>query len=438
MRVGDACPTGMLDNGGTQPRVAVAGKHIPSAAGPGEIGVRPAESSPSVLAVLKLNLFTIVLLGWTVLTAAAHPVPDVPVRAVFGADGSAVIQVEVDPRCFEKHAAEAPYLLQGTFVAMEPPAREALKARALEFIRRTIEFRFEPLGRFDPEFAVAFTTHAGAPLTKPDDPVMLTATWRTRLPAGLEGYRIKALESGALSVLFLNEVNGQVLERIHVLFPGETSFLLDLTGLTTRSPTQASPGSVTAGSDRTGRWVTFWQFLQSGYVHVVPLGLDHILFVLGLFLLSRDRRTILWQVTLFTVAHTVTLGLATIGVVTVPASVVEPIIAGSIAAVALENIFRPAFTPTRIGVVIGFGLVHGLGFAGALAEMRLPPSSLLVGLLGFNVGVEFGQLTVIALAWVATLWIKDPVHYRRRVVIPGSLLIALPGLWWMIERIVGR
>ena len=105
---------------------------------------------------------------------------------------------------------------------------------------------------------------------------------------------------------------------------------------------------------------------------------------------------------------------------------------------ALENVFRPAFTPWRVVVVIVFGLVHGLGFAGALAEMQLPPGSLLVGLLGFNVGVECGQLTVIALAWVATCWIRDDERYRRWVVVPGSLLIALFGVWWMIERIVGR
>lgn len=400
--------------------------------------MRPGTAPPSVHRVLKLNLAALASLAWAVLTAVAHPVPDVPVRTAFSADGSAVIRVEVDPRCFEANAAEAPYLLHGTFSALDAKAREALQARAIEFIQRTVEFRFEPLGRLNPEFSVAFTTHGGAALAGPDDPVMLTATWRTRLPAGLEGYRIKALETGKLSVLFLNDVNGQTLERIAVLFPGETSFLLDLTGVTASRPTEASAGSVTPGADRHGAWVTLQQFLKSGFVHVVPEGLDHILFVLGLFLLSRERRAVLWQVTLFTVAHTLTLGLATLGWVSVPASVVEPIIAGSIAAVALENVFRPAFTPWRVVVVIVFGLVHGLGFAGALAEMQLPPGSLLVGLLGFNVGVECGQLTVIALAWVATCWIRDDDRYRRWVVVPGSLLIALFGVWWMMERIVGR
>jgi hypothetical protein len=269
-----------------------------------------------------------------------------------------------------------------------------------------------------------------------DDPVMITGEWRTRLPLGLEGYRIKALEAGALSVLFINHLDGRALERIAVLFPGETSFLLDLTGFTALAPGRPAPGSVGAAAG--GRWATFGGFLREGFVHVVPRGLDHILFVLGLFLLAREWRPVLWQVTTFTLAHTLTLGLATLRLVHVPAAVVEPVIAGSIAVVALENIFRPRYTPWRLAVVFVFGLVHGLGFAGALAELDLPPASLAVGLLGFNVGVELGQLTVITLAFLATAWLKDAARYRHWIVIPGSALIAALGVWWMIERIAGR
>src|SRR5690606_451107 len=111
-------------------------------------------------------------------------------------------------------------------------------------------------------------------------------------------------------------------------------------------------------------------------------------------------------VTMFTVAHTLTLGLATLGALSVPGSVVEPVIAASIAVIALENVFRPKYSRWRLAVVFVFGLIHGLGFAGALQELNLPAPSLAVGLLGFNVGVEFGQLTVIAIAWAVTFGLK--------------------------------
>jgi hypothetical protein len=276
------------------------------------------------------------------------------------------------------------------------------------------------------------------PLTKLDDPVMITGEWRTRLPQGLEGYRIKALPGGALSVLFINHLGGQALERVAVLFPGETSFLLDLTQLTAAAPTQPATGSVGSRATAGGRWATFAGFLREGFVHVLPKGLDHILFVLGLFLLAREWRPVLWQVTMFTLAHTLTLGLATLRIVSVSPSVVEPVIAGSIAVVALENIFRPKYTRWRLVIVFAFGLVHGLGFAGALAALDLPPASLVVGLIGFNAGVELGQLAVISLAFIATVWLKDAARYRQWVVIPGSALIALLGVWWMVERLVGR
>ena len=180
---------------------------------------------------------------------------------------------------------------------------------------------------------------------------------------------------------------------------------------------------------------TFISFLRQGFVHVVPLGVDHILFVIGLFLLSRKWKPLLYQVSVFTIAHTLTLALATLGLVSLPSDVVEPIIAASIAFVALENIFVAKYRPYRLGVVFVFGLIHGLGFAGALSEFNLDPGSLFAGLLGFNLGVEFGQLAVIGLALILTLGIKEPATYRKRIVIPGSVLIALIGAYWTIERI---
>jgi hypothetical protein len=177
-------------------------------------------------------------------------------------------------------------------------------------------------------------------------------------------------------------------------------------------------------------------YLKLGYKHILPLGLDHILFVLSLFLLSSNLKTVLWQSLAFTVAHSVTLGLAMYKVITISPKIVEPLIALSIAYVALENVFVSKLRPSRIGVVFLFGLVHGLGFAGALAGLGLPSNSYLTSLLAFNIGVELGQLTVILIAWILIgKWFGKKPYYHKYIVIPLSLLIAAIALYWFIERV---
>lgn len=177
------------------------------------------------------------------------------------------------------------------------------------------------------------------------------------------------------------------------------------------------------------------QYLVLGFTHIVPLGVDHILFVLGLFLLSMHWRPLLIQVTTFTLAHTITLGMTIYGLIALPASIVEPIIAASIVYVAVENLLSPTLKSSRIALVFVFGLIHGMGFAGVLSELGLPESEFLSALISFNIGVEFGQLAVILLAWLGLArWVPEK-HYRRFVVIPGSLLIAGIGAYWTIERV---
>lgn len=178
------------------------------------------------------------------------------------------------------------------------------------------------------------------------------------------------------------------------------------------------------------------QYLALGFTHILPLGLDHILFVLGLFLLSERLKPLLLQVSAFTVAHTLTLALSIYGVVSLPSRVVEPLIALSIVYVAVENVVAPVLRPWRVALVFAFGLLHGMGFAGVLSELGLPRSEFLPAVLSFNLGVEAGQLAVIGLAflvlglpWRAAPW------YRRRVVVPASLAIAAVGLYWSVERV---
>ncbi|MGY3436966.1 MULTISPECIES: HupE/UreJ family protein [unclassified Marinovum] len=181
----------------------------------------------------------------------------------------------------------------------------------------------------------------------------------------------------------------------------------------------------------------FADYIPVGFDHILPKGLDHILFVLGLFFLSARLRPLLWQVTAFTAAHTVTLALGAFGIVTIPGSIVEPIIAASIVYVAVENIFSPKMHAWRPVVVFGFGLLHGLGFASVLGEFGLPEGQFIPALLGFNVGVELGQLTVIAIAFLAVgLWFGRKEFYRPYIAVPASVVIALVGAYWFVERVI--
>ena len=178
------------------------------------------------------------------------------------------------------------------------------------------------------------------------------------------------------------------------------------------------------------------RYVALGFVHILPRGVDHVLFVLGIFLLARKARPVFLQVTAFTIAHSITLALSIYGVVSLPPAIVEPAIALSIAYVAIENLVVKDLRPWRYGLVFAFGLLHGLGFAGALSDVGLPRTDFLAALLGFNVGVELGQLTVIALAFLLVgYWFGQRAWYRHRIVMPASACIAAFGIYWTVERL---
>jgi hypothetical protein len=183
--------------------------------------------------------------------------------------------------------------------------------------------------------------------------------------------------------------------------------------------------------------VTIARYLALGYTHILPKGLDHMLFVLGLFLLTRRARPLLLQVSAFTVAHSITLALGLYHIVSVPPAIVEPLIAVSIAYVAIENLFLSDLRSWRIALVFLFGLLHGMGFAGALGELGLPRSEFVTALVGFNVGVEAGQLTVIAAAFALVGWQwGNRSWYRRLIVVPASAVIAGVAVYWTIARLM--
>ena len=181
---------------------------------------------------------------------------------------------------------------------------------------------------------------------------------------------------------------------------------------------------------------TLQRYIKLGFDHILPKGLDHVLFIIGLFLLSARLKPLLVQVTTFTLAHSVTLALGLLGWVTIPGSIVEPLIALSIVFVAVENIFTQNLHRWRAAIVFGFGLLHGLGFAGVLRELSVESGQFAASLIGFNIGVELGQVAVVLLCYLAVgYWFGARSWYHARIVVPASVLIALIAGYWFFERV---
>jgi hypothetical protein len=403
----------------------------------------------SLFRLLRSAITTLLLVHACMATAWPHPVPDLPVRSHFAIGGAAEIRVEVDPRCFEADPEKINFYQKEALEGLPLEEINRMKARADTFVAERLRFIFDPVGELKPAFTWDFKKlgDGGVPFETDDKQLLkgnetvLVGSWKTNIVTGMTGYRVEALPMTPekmgipLNVMFLNFIGGQQVERYAVLYPGETSFTLDLTeqGIFQKQGLRTE-GAIGIES-QTSDWLSlFLGEIKRGFLHVIPGGLDHILFVLGVFLMTRKWKPLLLQVTAFTVAHTLTLWLASAGIVRVPANIVEPIIAASIVAIAVENIFHKRYTNWRLLVVFAFGLIHGLGFAGVMSTRVNSTTSLVVGLLGINVGVELGQMAIISAALILTFRISDGSRYRNWVVIPGSILIALAGIWWVIER----
>ena len=177
-------------------------------------------------------------------------------------------------------------------------------------------------------------------------------------------------------------------------------------------------------------------YISIGYDHIVPNGMDHILFVLGIFLLTTRLRPLLSQITMFTIAHSITLALAVYGVVELSPRVVQPLVALSIAYVGLENLYSKKVQKRRLLLVFSFGLLHGLGFAGALKDFGMPPGDYATALISFNVGVELGQIIIVLVAFALFAgWFARRDWYRSAVVLPVSAVIAVMGMAWTVDRV---
>jgi len=345
-------------------------------------------------------------------SVGGHEIGKTHVTAVFGSDGTYQIDVSVDPDMLltklEVYAGQKP-----SIDLTRHDRDQRIVALQQVFVDR-VQLRFDAAAtspRFEYLPSSALGDFAQAPSI-----VRLTG----RVPARTE--RLTFAYGLALGSYALNVRIGDS--------PVET-FWLD-------GPQPSPAISLVAPPPPASSAAVAWQYLRLGFTHIVPLGLDHILFVLGIFLLSGRWRSIFLQVSAFTVAHSITLGLTMYGIVSLPARVVEPMIAVSIAYVAIENLVTSDLKPWRLALVFSFGLLHGMGFAGVLRDLGLPRSQFFTALVTFNAGVEAGQLTVIALAFVAVAhWHRNRATYRRVVIQPASLAIALIGLYWTVQRVLG-
>lgn len=250
------------------------------------------------------------------------------------------------------------------------------------------------------------------------DGVALQAAWLCPAPAEELSVRVGFLDSFPIGHTHLSRIDfgpGEVSQRVAQV----------------EEPSFEARRSRSMGHE-------FARFLRLGVEHIFT-GADHVAFLIGLLLLGGSLRTLVKIVTAFTLAHSVTLALAALEVVAPPPRVVEPLIAASIVFIGVENLLalrRGASASAlrhRWLVTLGFGLVHGFGFASALRELQLPRAVLATGLVSFNLGVECGQLVIVAAALPLLTWLRQ----FRPFAPAASACIAGMGAVWLTQRLIG-
>jgi hydrogenase/urease accessory protein HupE len=189
-----------------------------------------------------------------------------------------------------------------------------------------------------------------------------------------------------------------------------------------------------SGSPR-GTLAVLQRFIGAG-IHHILIGPDHILFLIGLLLLGGTLARLALVVTAFTVAHSLTLSLAALRLVSPPAAIVEPLIALSIVYVGIDNLMVRNGRDVRVWIAFAFGFVHGFGFANVLADMDLPPRALGWSLFAFNLGVEIGQLVIVVIVASALAALRHRSEAAgRRLAFAGSLVVVVAGTFWFVQRV---
>lgn len=310
----------------------------------------------------------------------------------------------------------------------QPLSREAtMKAppEELQRIRRETEKTLRSLMRItfadkDIAWKIEFPDFEKQPFSLPEE----AADWAlisTRVVIG------KQSAPGELKIHWSGEEESELIILIEDSEEGELVSVLPGNSVTL-ARVEASGAGAEVKQSSAMSWIL------SGFHHVIPLGLDHMLFIIGLFLMVPKWKPLLKQSLMFTLAHSVTLVLSILGFISLPSKLVEILIAFSIAFIGVENLFSKEVGKLRLGLVLAFGLIHGMGFASVLAEKLegIPRERLTVPLLSFNVGVELAQITVLCVAFLLLWPLKK---WERKVQVTGSILVTYAGLRWMFERI---
>jgi hydrogenase/urease accessory protein HupE len=348
-----------------------------------------------------------------------------------------VASVELEFQNVESHwrllgAMDIAYMLPETrnIPGGPPLSREAtMKAPPEELarIRRETENTLRKLLRFtfagkDVGWRVEFPDFEKEPFELPEEAgdvaLISTRLLLDQVPGGGE-LRVHWAGEQETELIVLIEESADQEGQIMSTLPGGNLLLLNVAAAGQPTPVKQAES-------------TGW--LSLGYRHVIPKGLDHLLFILGLFLLAPRWKPLMGQSLLFTLAHSVTLSLAVLGVVTLPTKFVEVMIAVSIAWIGVENLITRKLGKQRLILVFCFGLLHGLGFASVLAEKLQGVSSgrLALPLIGFNIGVELAQITVLIAAFLVLWPLKK---WSLQVQMVGSAFVALAGIGWVIERL---
>jgi len=370
---------------------------------------------------LAQRLHLLVMVGFVVspISLSAHPLTFTDATIVLHPDATFEVDLIVD---LDALALGAPQTADDAALVA---TLRALSARELDeridrlrmLFQRRVRLRFDG----DPvPFEVSFPDRSTPAATESEIPTLLGLTARLTGAVPLGATSLEFFASRAFSAVHLtiHDLAREITLR-SILERGARSDPFTLTAQA-ELPTVLSIGR---------------QYLYLGFIHIIPHGLDHILFVSGLFLLASHLSALVWQVTIFTVAHAITLSLAVFDVVSLPPQIVESLIAFSIVYVAVENVLISRLNFWRQAVVFGFGLLHGLGFAELLRGLGLPEHERLIGLVSFNLGIELGQLLVIGLLLAAIGWFRHRPWYRSRVTVPVSLVIAGIGLSLLAEHL---
>ncbi len=328
-------------------------------------------------------------------------------------------------------AADSAWLLLGETLATEPQVEQELprlRAKAGEVYRLSFNGKILTPRETGVDFLLDDAVEFRLIFARPDAG-----------PLRCEASYLRSLPDDHQTILTLLDENGRNV-RSEVLNAAKASVILMLPAPGTPTwpalaATDPSTGTSLALPVASASTVSFRDFLLLGIEHILT-GYDHLLFLCGLLIACRRPQSMVVIVTCFTLAHSITLALAALNVVTIPGRIVEPLIAATIVFVGVENLLRREEPPGRWLLTFGFGLIHGFGFAGALREAGLGSSggALAVPLFAFNLGVELGQLAVIGLLLPVYLKMRDRPAFARLGRPAISALVVLAGGWWLVQR----